>query len=256
MLVKRLDASDARLGQLDGIERGLTDLLVHIEQMRGANGKGEAGIKAKSAPGDTMQRDLAEIKQSERRTQIRRRSLSRHRRACRRPSRHESKATCAVTWRRPRQRPRLQQRSRMPAAHVWRRQTRPNRCRWRRSARCCGCARAGHRRRPVARRARRAASRRRGAAADRSEFASRSSARTRLRGGSLAPDAGGGAGPRRAGGRDRLHEFQAAGYPRSWLAGRTTSPPRAAPRRSLPRLRPAASRTPRPPPRVRRYPAI
>ena len=69
MLVKRLDASDARLGQLDGIERGLADLLVHIEQMRGGNGKGEAGIKAKSAPGDTIQRDLAEIKQSERRTQ-------------------------------------------------------------------------------------------------------------------------------------------------------------------------------------------
>ena len=33
MLVKRLDASDARLGQLDGIERGLADLLVHIEQV-------------------------------------------------------------------------------------------------------------------------------------------------------------------------------------------------------------------------------
>ena len=69
MLVKRLDASDARLGQLDGIERGLADLLVHIEQIRGANGKGEAGVKAKSAPGDPIQRDLAEIKQSERRTQ-------------------------------------------------------------------------------------------------------------------------------------------------------------------------------------------
>ena len=69
MLVKRLDASDARLGHLDGIERGLADLLVHIEQMRGANGKGEAGVKAKSAPGDIVQRDLAEIKQSERRTQ-------------------------------------------------------------------------------------------------------------------------------------------------------------------------------------------
>jgi localization factor PodJL len=69
ILVKRLDASDARLGHLDGIERGLADLLVHIEQMRGANGKGEAGVKAKSASGDIIQRDLAEIKQSERRTQ-------------------------------------------------------------------------------------------------------------------------------------------------------------------------------------------
>jgi localization factor PodJL len=45
MLVKRLDASDSRLGQLDGIERGLADLLVHIEQMRGgASGKIEAGV--------------------------------------------------------------------------------------------------------------------------------------------------------------------------------------------------------------------
>jgi localization factor PodJL len=69
MLVKRLDASDARLGQLDGIGRGLADLLVHIEQMRGANGKGEATAKAKPAAVETIERDVAEIKQSERRTQ-------------------------------------------------------------------------------------------------------------------------------------------------------------------------------------------
>ncbi len=69
MLVKRLDASDARLGQLDGIERGLADLLVHIEQIRGGtNGKGGAGIVARPAAG-AIERDLAEIKQSERRTQ-------------------------------------------------------------------------------------------------------------------------------------------------------------------------------------------
>jgi localization factor PodJL len=67
MLVKRLDASDSRLGQLDGIERGLADLLV---QMRGdANGKIEAGAKTKSAAAETIQHDLTEIKQSERRTQ-------------------------------------------------------------------------------------------------------------------------------------------------------------------------------------------
>ena len=33
-LVKRLDASDARLGLLEGVERGLADLLVYIEQLR------------------------------------------------------------------------------------------------------------------------------------------------------------------------------------------------------------------------------
>ena len=35
-LVKRLDASDARLGLLEGVERGLADLLVYIEQLRGS----------------------------------------------------------------------------------------------------------------------------------------------------------------------------------------------------------------------------
>ena len=33
-LVARLDASDARLGHLEAVERGLTDLLVHIEDLR------------------------------------------------------------------------------------------------------------------------------------------------------------------------------------------------------------------------------
>jgi len=33
-LVQRLDASDSRLGHLEAIERGLADLLVHIEEMR------------------------------------------------------------------------------------------------------------------------------------------------------------------------------------------------------------------------------
>ena len=37
MLVKRFDASDARLIHLEAVERGLADLLVHIEQMRGSN---------------------------------------------------------------------------------------------------------------------------------------------------------------------------------------------------------------------------
>lgn len=37
-LVKRLDASDSRLGHLEAIERGLADLLVHIEEMRASKG--------------------------------------------------------------------------------------------------------------------------------------------------------------------------------------------------------------------------
>src|SRR5262249_20842058 len=40
-----------------------------IQQTRGGNGKNEAGVEAKAASGDVIERDLAEIKQSERRTQ-------------------------------------------------------------------------------------------------------------------------------------------------------------------------------------------
>jgi localization factor PodJL len=215
MLVKRLDASDARLGHLDGIERGLADLLVHIEQMRGANGKGEAGVKAKSAPGDIVQRDLAEIKQSERRTQDSLEAFQgtvEHvidRLAMIESDLRGDKATPATApalaaTQKVSAPPRLS-----PPKPVRTRAGSVDECACRRSAQA-GPEGAG------TRRARRAASRRRGAAADRSELASRSSARTRLRGGSLAPDAGGGADPRRAGGRDRLHDLQAAGYPRSW----------------------------------------
>ncbi len=48
-LVKRLDASDSRLGHLEAIERGLGDLLVNIEEMR-AN-KGSSGLREDSSPG-------------------------------------------------------------------------------------------------------------------------------------------------------------------------------------------------------------
>jgi localization factor PodJL len=64
MLVKRLDASDARLGQLAGVERGLADLLVLLDQMRG-----KGGGDGKIVLGGDIQRDVAEIKQTERRTQ-------------------------------------------------------------------------------------------------------------------------------------------------------------------------------------------
>ena len=46
-LVKRLDASNSRLGLLEGVERGLADLLVHIEHLRGT--KGEAARRRRQA---------------------------------------------------------------------------------------------------------------------------------------------------------------------------------------------------------------
>jgi localization factor PodJL len=48
-LVQRLDASDSRLGHLEAIERGLADLLVHIEEMR-AN-KSSGGVREENTPG-------------------------------------------------------------------------------------------------------------------------------------------------------------------------------------------------------------
>jgi localization factor PodJL len=65
-LVKRLDASDSRLAHLDAIERGLTDLLVHIDQSRGAASDGDG---ARTAPVvDALRHEVDEIKNSERRT--------------------------------------------------------------------------------------------------------------------------------------------------------------------------------------------
>jgi len=73
LLVKRLDASDARLGLLEGVERGLADLLVYIEQLRGGGTASVAGqATAAAAPPlavDTIEQEVAEIKQTERRTQ-------------------------------------------------------------------------------------------------------------------------------------------------------------------------------------------
>ena len=57
-LVEKLDASDSRLGHLEGIERGLGDLLIHIEDMR-AN-KDAGGLRAQGAPGvDDLKHDIA-----------------------------------------------------------------------------------------------------------------------------------------------------------------------------------------------------
>jgi len=67
-LIKRLDASDARLGNLEAVERGLADLLVHLDQMRGG-GAASAAETPKPIAVDAIERDVAEIKRSERRTQ-------------------------------------------------------------------------------------------------------------------------------------------------------------------------------------------
>jgi localization factor PodJL len=57
-LVEKLDASDSRLGHLESIERGLADLLVHIEDMR-AN-KDAGALRAEASPAvDTLKHDIA-----------------------------------------------------------------------------------------------------------------------------------------------------------------------------------------------------
>jgi localization factor PodJL len=72
MLIKRFDASDAHLVHLEAVERGLADLLVHIEQLRNGSaaplGAGEGAKGADGAVG-AIEREVAEIKQTERRTQ-------------------------------------------------------------------------------------------------------------------------------------------------------------------------------------------
>jgi localization factor PodJL len=66
MLMQRLDASDSRLGLLEGVERGLADLLVYIEQLPANN----AGVDSASGKfTDAIEHQFAEIKNSERRTQ-------------------------------------------------------------------------------------------------------------------------------------------------------------------------------------------
>jgi len=68
-LVKRLDASDARLGLLEGVERGLADLLVYIEQLPGKNAAEQGSGVTKPVAVGAIAHEVAEIKQTERRTQ-------------------------------------------------------------------------------------------------------------------------------------------------------------------------------------------
>ena len=64
-LVQRFDTSDARLGHLEAIERGLADLLVHLNEMR-SNSSTAGALGAAPSPG--IDRDVAEIKANDRRT--------------------------------------------------------------------------------------------------------------------------------------------------------------------------------------------
>jgi localization factor PodJL len=66
-LMKRLDSSDSRLSHLDAIERGLTDLLVHIEQTRGGGGAADGDAPRVAPVVDALKRDVDEIKNGERR---------------------------------------------------------------------------------------------------------------------------------------------------------------------------------------------
>jgi localization factor PodJL len=71
-LVEKLDASEARLGHLGAIERGMAELLVHLEEMRATQMAAAAtAASPKAAPAaaaptvDLLRRDMADIKQTQ-----------------------------------------------------------------------------------------------------------------------------------------------------------------------------------------------
>jgi localization factor PodJL len=61
-LMERIDASDSRLDKLDAIERGLADLLVHIEELR-VNKKSQA-IRAEGPGIDVLTQDIVYTRKS------------------------------------------------------------------------------------------------------------------------------------------------------------------------------------------------
>ena len=67
-LIGRLEASDARLGNMAAVERGVTDLLAQMEQLRGADAAPAEGTSSRPAVA-AIARDVAEIRRSEQRTQ-------------------------------------------------------------------------------------------------------------------------------------------------------------------------------------------
>jgi localization factor PodJL len=58
-LIEKLDASEGRLGHLEAIERGMADLLVHLDEMRSGS-----GLRGAPAPAEELKHDLDEIRQS------------------------------------------------------------------------------------------------------------------------------------------------------------------------------------------------
>jgi localization factor PodJL len=68
-LIKRLDVFDKRLGNFEAVERGLADLLVHLDKVRGTDGAAEPGLKIKLSDAVMIEREVAKIKRSEQRTQ-------------------------------------------------------------------------------------------------------------------------------------------------------------------------------------------
>jgi localization factor PodJL len=62
-LVEKLDASDARLHHLGAIERGIADLLVHLDQMRPAGAMGMPA-KAQAEPVEALKRDISRAEDS------------------------------------------------------------------------------------------------------------------------------------------------------------------------------------------------
>jgi len=67
-LIGRLEASDARLGNMAAVERGVTDLVAQMEQLRGADAAPAEGTSSRPAVA-AIARDVAEIRRSEQRTQ-------------------------------------------------------------------------------------------------------------------------------------------------------------------------------------------
>jgi localization factor PodJL len=68
-LVEKLDASDARLTQIEAIERGLAELLIRMEHERVPQLGRPGDEKQPPARVDALQRDLASLQQTERKTQ-------------------------------------------------------------------------------------------------------------------------------------------------------------------------------------------
>ena len=62
-LVKRLDASDSRLGLLEGVERGLADLLVHMDHLRGVTSERD-GLVGKPPVSDVIEQEVVRTQDS------------------------------------------------------------------------------------------------------------------------------------------------------------------------------------------------